>query len=27
MVPNAPKHYETHKTMSLGSIGVDPVHS
>ena len=23
---NAPKHYETHKNMSLGSSGVDQVH-
>jgi len=23
MVPNAPKHYETHQMMSLGSNGVD----
>jgi len=23
--PNAPKHYETHKNMSLGSNGVDQV--
>ena len=23
MVPNAPKHYETHQNMSLGSDGVD----
>ena len=23
MVPNAPKHYETHEKMSLGSNGVD----
>ena len=26
MIPNAPKHYETHKNMSLGSNGVDQVH-
>ena len=25
MVPNAPKHYETHQTMSLGPDGVDRV--
>ena len=25
MVPNAPKHYETHQHMSLGSDGVDRV--
>ena len=25
MVPNAPKHYETHQNMSLGSDGVDRV--
>ena len=25
MIPNAPKHYETHKNMSLGSNGVDQV--
>src|SRR6185295_2624996 len=25
MVPNAPKWYETHKNMSLGSYGVDRV--
>ena len=24
---NVPKHYETHKNMSLGSNGVDRVHS
>jgi len=24
-IPNAPKHYETHKNMSLGSNGVDQV--
>ena len=24
-IPNAPKHYETHKKMSLGSNGVDQV--
>ena len=23
MIPNAPKHYETHQNMSLGSNGVD----
>ena len=27
MVPNAPKHYETHQNMSLGSNGVDRVRS
>ena len=27
MVPNAPKHYETHQNMSLGSNGVDQVRS
>jgi len=27
MIPNAPKHYETHKKMSLGSNGVDQVRS
>ena len=27
MVPNAPKCYETHQNMSLGSNGVDRVHS
>ena len=27
MVPNAPKHYETQQKLSLGSNGVDPVHS
>ena len=27
MIPNAPKHYGTHKNMSLGSNGVDWVHS
>ena len=26
MVPNAPKHYETHQNMSLGPDGVDRVH-
>ena len=26
-LPNAPKHYETHQNMSLGSNGVDPVRS
>ena len=26
-LPNAPKHYETHQNMSLGSNGVDWVHS
>ena len=26
-LPNAPKHYETHTNMSLGSNGVDWVHS
>ena len=25
MVPNAPKHYETHQTMSLGPDGMDRV--
>ena len=25
MIPNAPKHYETHRNMSLGSNGVDQV--
>jgi len=25
MIPNAPKHYETHQNMSLGSNGVDLV--
>ena len=25
MIPNAPKHYETHQNMSLGSNGVDQV--
>ena len=25
MVPNAPKHYETHENMSLGPDGVDRV--
>jgi len=25
MVPNAPKHYETHQNMSLGPDGVDRV--
>ena len=25
--PNAPKHYKTKQNMSLGSNGVDPVHS
>ena len=25
-IPNAPKHYEMHKNMSLGSNGVDQVH-
>ena len=25
MIPNAPKHYETHQKMSLGSSGVDQV--
>ena len=24
-IPNAPKHYETHKKLSLGSNGVDQV--
>jgi len=27
MVPNAPKSYETHQNVSLGSNGVDRVHS
>ena len=27
MIPNAPKHYATHKKMSLGSNGVDQVRS
>ena len=27
MIPNAPKHYETHQNMSLGSNGVDWVRS
>ena len=27
MIPNAPKHYETHQNMSLGSNEVDLVHS
>ena len=27
MTPNAPKHYETHQNMSLGSNGVDQVRS
>ena len=26
-LPNAPKQYETHQNMSLGSIGVDRFHS
>jgi len=26
MIPNAPKHYETHQNMSLGFNGVDQVH-
>ena len=26
-IPNAPKHYETHENMSLGSNGVDQVRS
>ena len=26
-LPNAPKHYETHQNMTLGSNGVDRVHS
>ena len=25
MIPNLPRHYETHQNMSLGSIGVDRV--
>jgi len=27
MIPNAPKHYETHQNLSLGSNGVDEVRS
>ena len=27
MIPNAPKHYEMHQNMSLGSYGADWVHS
>ena len=27
MIPNAPKHYETHQNISLGSNGVDRVRS
>ena len=27
IIPNAPKHYETHQNMSLGSNGVDRVRS
>ena len=27
MIPNAPKWYKTNQNMSLGSNGVDPVHS
>src|SRR6185503_16641544 len=27
MIPNAPKHYETHQNMRLGSNGVDQVRS
>ena len=27
MIPNAPKHYETHQNMSLGSNWVDQVRS
>ena len=27
MIPNTPKHYATHQNMSLGSNGVDWVHS
>ena len=27
LIPNAPKHYETHQNMSLGSNGVDRVRS
>ena len=27
MMPNAPKHYETHQNISLGSNGVDQVRS
>jgi hypothetical protein len=27
MIPNAPKHYETHQNMSLGANGVHQVHS
>jgi len=26
-IPNAPKHYETHQNISLGSNGVDQVRS
>ena len=26
MIPNAPKHYETHQKMSLESNGLDRVH-
>ena len=26
-IPNAPKHYETHQNMSLGSNGLDQVRS
>ena len=26
MIPNAPKHYETHQNMTLGSNAVDRVH-
>ena len=26
-IPNAPKHYETHQNLSLGSNGVDQVRS
>jgi hypothetical protein len=27
MIPNAPKHYETHQNMSIGCNGVDQVRS
>jgi hypothetical protein len=27
MIPNAPKHYGTYQNISLGSNGVDQVHS
>ena len=26
MIPNTPKHYETHQNMNLGSNGLDRVH-